>query len=132
MKLHKEGRKLAKGMLRTSLTDGALDAAKVKKVTEAVIAARPRNTVGVLKEFARLVRLEEAKRSAVIESTTELEAAEKSAITRTLRAKYGADVTAEYKINPALLGGLRIQIGSDVLDASVRTRLDRLAIDLAA
>ncbi len=132
MKLHKEGRKLAKEMLRTSMTDGALDDAKVKKVTAAVISARPRNTVGVLKEFARLLRLELAKRHAIIESTLELEANEKSAITRTLRAKYGSDVTTEYKTNPALLGGLRIQIGSDVLDASVRTRLDRLALELAA
>jgi len=132
MKLHKEGRKLAKALVRSSLTDGALDAAKVKKATDAVIAAKPRNTIGVLKEFARLLRLELAKREAIIESTTDLEAAEKSAITRALRAKYGADVTTEYKTNPALLGGLRIQIGSDVLDASVRTRLDRLAVELAA
>ena len=131
MKLHKEGRKLATGLLKASLTNGALDADKVKKATDAVIAARPRNTIGVLKEFARLVRLEEQKRHAIIESTAELEAAEKTAITKTLRAKYGADVTTEYKTNPALLGGLRIQIGSDVLDASVRTRLDRLAVDLA-
>jgi F-type H+-transporting ATPase subunit delta len=131
MKLHKEGRKLAKEMLRTSMTDGALDDAKVKKATAAVIAAKPRNTVGVLKEFARLLRLELAKRHAVIESTLDLEANEKSAITRTLRSKYGSDVTTEYKTNPALLGGLRIQIGSDVLDASVRTRLDRLALELA-
>jgi F-type H+-transporting ATPase subunit delta len=104
----------------------------VKKATSAVIAAKPRNTVGVLKEFARLIRLELAKRHAIVESTTELEAAEKSALTRALRAKYGGDVTAEYKLNPGLLGGLRIQIGSDVLDATVRTRLDRLAVDLAA
>lgn len=132
MKLHKEGRKLAKAMLRTSMVEGALNAEKVKKATDAVIAAKPRNTVGVLKEFARLVRLEVAKRHAIIESSTELEAGEKSSITRTLRAKYGADVTTEYKTNPELLGGLRIQIGSDVLDASVRTRLNRLAVDLAA
>jgi F-type H+-transporting ATPase subunit delta len=132
MKLHKEGRKLAKALLRTSFTDGALDAEKVKKATDAVAAAKPRNTVGVLKEFARLIRLELEKRHAVVESSTELDPTEKSAISRALRAKYGADVTADYTINPALLGGLRIQIGSDVLDASVRTRLDRLAVDLAA
>jgi F-type H+-transporting ATPase subunit delta len=132
MKLHKEGRKLAKDLLRASFTDGALDEEKVKKATAIVIKAKPRNTIGVLKEFARLVRLEIAKRHAIIESTTELEASEKSAITRALRAKYGGDVSAEYKINTGLLGGLRIQIGSDVLDASVRTRLDRLAVDLAA
>src|SRR5262245_36646936 len=126
MKLHKEGRKLAKDLLRASLTDGVLDADKVKKATAAVIDSKPRNTIGVLKEFARLLRLELRKREATVESSADLESTEKTAITRALRAKYGADVTAEYTTNPALLGGLRIQIGSDVLDASVRTRLDRL------
>ena len=41
-------------------------------------------------------------------------------------------MTTEFKTNPALIGGLRIQVGSDVVDASVRSRLDRLANDLAA
>lgn len=132
MKLHKEGRKLAKGLLRASMTNGVVDAAKTQQAAEALIAAKPRNTVGVLKEFSRLVRLELAKRHATVESTTDLEAGEKTAITNALRTKYGTDITADFTTNPALLGGLRIQIGSDVLDASVRARLDQLAVDLAA
>jgi F-type H+-transporting ATPase subunit delta len=132
MKLHKEGRKLAKEMLRVSLINGAPDATKVKQTTDAVLAAKPRNTIGVLKEFSRLLRLELAKRHATVESSTELDAGERNNITRALSTKYGADVTTEFKVNPDLLGGLKIQIGSDVLDASVRTRLDRLAVDLAA
>jgi F-type H+-transporting ATPase subunit delta len=132
MKLHKEGRRLAKDMLRASVVDGVLDEDRVKKATASVIQAKPRNTIGVLKEFARLLRLELKKREATVESSTELDSGEKSALTRALRAKYGADVSAEYKTNPALLGGIRIQIGSDVLDATVRTRLDRLAVDLAS
>ena len=132
MKLHKEGRKLAKGLLKASIVDGVIDGDKVKKASNALIAAKPRNTIGVLKEYTRLVRLELAKRHATVESTADLEPSEKASITKALRAKYGADVTADYSTNPALLGGLRIQIGSDVLDASVRTRLDRLAVDLAS
>ena len=132
MKLTKEGRKLSKDLLRASFTDGLLDADKVGKAADAVIRAKPRNTIGVLKEFARLIRLEVAKRHAVIESAADLESSEKSTITRTVRAKYGADVTTDYKTNPALIGGLRIQVGSDVINASVLSRLDRLANDLAA
>jgi F-type H+-transporting ATPase subunit delta len=132
MKLNKESRKLSRQLFRDSFTDGALDGAKVRKVTDLITQAKPRQYIGVLKEFARLIRLETAKRHAIIESAADLEAAEKSAITRTIHAKYGADVTTEYKTNPALIGGLRIQVGSDVVDASVRSRLDRLANDLAA
>lgn len=132
MKLTKEARRLSKDMLRASFTDGLLDQVKVGEVADMIIRTKPRNTVGVLKEFARLIRLEVAKRHATIESAAELEASEKSSITRTIRSKYGADVTTEYKTNPALIGGLRIQVGSDVIDASVISRLDRLAVELAA
>jgi len=132
MKLTKESRKLSKQLFRESFTEGTLDAEKVKKVTETVIRGKPRQYIGVLQEFARLIRLEAAKRHAIIESAVPLEAGEKSAITRTIHGKYGADVTTDFKTNPDLIGGLRIQVGSDVVDASVRSRLDRLAVDLAA
>jgi len=132
MKLSKEARKLSKQLFRESFTNGALDSAKVGSVTDTVIRAKPRQYIGVLKEFARLIRLEAARRHATIESAADLEAAEKTAILNTIRAKYGADVTSEFKTVPALIGGLRIQVGSDVVDASVRSRLDRLANDLAA
>ena len=132
MKLSKEARKLSKQLFRESFTGGALDAAKVSGVTDTVIRAKPRQYIGVLKEFARLIRLEAARRHATIESAAELGAEEKTAILNTIRSKYGADVTSDFKVVPALIGGLRIQVGSDVVDASVRSRLDRLANDLAA
>ena len=132
MKLTKESRKLSKDLLRASFTNGLLDADKVKRVTDLVIESKPRNYIGVLKGFARLIRLEAAKRHAVIESATTLEDEQKTQIAATIRAKYGADVTTDFKTNATLLGGLRIQVGSHVLDASVRGRLDQLEIDLAA
>ena len=132
MKLTKEALKLSKDMLRASFTNGLLDADKVKKVTNTIITGKPRNYMGVLKEFARLIRLEAAKRHAKIESAEALDATEKAAIAKTLTAKFGGDVTTDYNVNPALIGGLRIQVGSTVVDASVRSRLDRLANDLAA
>jgi F-type H+-transporting ATPase subunit delta len=132
MKLTKEARKLSKQLFRDSFTGAALDAEKVKKVTDLVVRAKPRQYIGVLQELARLIRLESAKRHAIIESAADLEAAEKGAITQTIHGKYGADVTTEFKTNPSLIGGLRIQVGSDVVDASIRSRLDRLTNDLAA
>jgi len=132
MKLSKEARKLSKQLFRESFTEASLNAEKVKKVTDLVIRTKPRQYIGVLQEFARLIRLEAEKKHAIIESAADLDPSEKSSITRTIRDKYGADVTTEYRTNEALIGGLRIQVGSDVVDASVRSRLDRLANDLAA
>ena len=56
---------------------------------------------------------------------TEAEAAATKAAD--LRARFGPDVTAEFRTSPGLIGGLRIRLGSDVLDGSVKARLDKLA-----
>lgn len=132
MKLTKEARKLSKALLRTSFKDGLLDAAKIQHAADTVIRAKPRNYLGILKEFTRLIRLETSKRHATIQSAADLEPSEKSGITRAIRSLYGADITTEYKTNIALIGGLRIQVGSNVLDASIRSRLETLSKDLAA
>ncbi|MFN2507305.1 MAG: F0F1 ATP synthase subunit delta [Chthoniobacterales bacterium] len=43
-----------------------------------------------------------------------------------MKRKYGPDVSAHFVLNPDLLGGMRIRVGSDVWDSSVRNRLQRL------
>lgn len=132
MKLAKEARKLSKALFRASFTNGVLDGKKVGELADLVIKDKPRQYVGVLKELARLVRLELAKRHATIESATELDSAEKDNLIKTLKARFGADITTEFKTQPNHIGGVRIQIGSDVFDSTVRNRLDRLSLDLAA
>jgi F-type H+-transporting ATPase subunit delta len=43
-----------------------------------------------------------------------------------LKKKYGNDLTATFTVNSDLLGGMRVRVGSDVWDSSVRNRLQRL------
>ena len=43
-----------------------------------------------------------------------------------LKRKYGSDLTTQFVVKPELLGGMRIRVGSDVWDSSVRNRLQRL------
>jgi len=131
MKLDKDARKLTKGLFQMSLTDGRLDRKKVTAVVQKVIDAKPRSFTGILKEYQRLVRLEVAKHHAIIESATALDKATTDQLLANLRAKYGGDLTTEFKTKPELLGGLRIKIGSDVFDSSVRERLSRLETQLA-
>jgi F-type H+-transporting ATPase subunit delta len=47
-----------------------------------------------------------------------------------LKKKYGSDLTTEFVVNPELLGGMRIRVGSDVWDGTVRNRLERLQQEL--
>lgn len=127
MRLNKESRKICKELFRSSFTDGKLDAGKVMRLVNSVADTKPRHYLDILKNYQRLVRLEAEKSHAVIESAIPLDEAVNSKIIRDLRAKHGADLSTEFKVSPGLIGGLRIKIGSDVWDGSVRHRLDRLA-----
>ena len=126
MKIPKEARKLARSLFRSSFTDGRLDAAKVAVAVRGVGERKPRHTLSVLKDYQRLVRMELERRHAVIESASPLESAAAEGILSDLRTRFGADITHELKVNSALIGGVRIQLGSDVWDGSVSGRLELL------
>jgi F-type H+-transporting ATPase subunit delta len=123
MKISKEARRHARELFKGSFTDGRLDARRISEYSDRLVAEKPRSYVGILKEFTRLVRLELQRRHAVIESAVPLEATEVASLDVDLRQRFGADLTIEHLTNPALLGGLRIKIGSDVWDGSVSNRL---------
>ncbi len=126
MKITKEARQLSRQLFRLSLTDNKLDRARVNSIVQTVLKEKPRHYLGALEAYQRLLRLEIAKRHAVIESAAALSDATSSAILNSLKQKYGDDLTTEFKVNPDLIAGMRIRIGSDVLDGSVRSRLARL------
>jgi F-type H+-transporting ATPase subunit delta len=130
MKLDKDSRKLSKQLFSASFTDGRLDASRVATIAREVAETKPRNALGILKEFHRLVRLEAEKHQALIESAVELDDAMAKELTASLRARYGSDLKTEFKVSPELLGGLRVRVGSDVIDGSVRERLNRLETEL--
>ena len=73
MKLDKDSRKLSKQLFSGSVTDGRLDAKRVAAIAREVASSKPRNALGILKEYHRLVRLEAAKHHAIIESAVELD-----------------------------------------------------------
>ncbi|HEX9281226.1 MAG TPA: F0F1 ATP synthase subunit delta [Candidatus Udaeobacter sp.] len=130
MKLNKEIRQLSRKMLQASFTDGQLDPGRIASVVESVIAQKPRNYIDVLKNYRRLLRLELEKRHATIETASEVDPAIRSEIEANLKSKYGNDLATEFRVDPQLLGGMRIRVGSDVWDGSVRNRLERLQHEL--
>ena len=126
MKVNKETRQLSKGLLRASFTDGKLDNGRIASLVMSLIKTKPRNYIKVLESYKRLLRLELEKRTATIETATELAPEASAKIVANLKAKYGNDLTARVVVNKELLGGMRIRVGSDVWDSSVRNRLHRL------
>ena len=130
MKLNKEIRRLSRKMLQASFTDGQLDPGRIASLVDSVIAEKPRNYVNVLKNYKRLLRLEVEKRHATIETASAVDPTIRSEIVSNLKSKYGDDLVSEFHVDPQLLGGMRIRVGNDVWDGSVRNRLERLQHEL--
>ena len=126
MKINKEIRRLSREMLRASFTDGQLDPGRIASLVDSLIARKPRNCVPILQNYRRLLRLELEKRRARVETASEVDPETSSKLVANLKQKYGNDLTAEFVVNPQLLGGMRIRVGSDVWDGTVCNRLERL------
>ena len=126
MKVNKESRRLARELIRASFTDGQLDSGRVTTLVKSLTDKKPRNYLNALGEYQRLLRLEVEKRTATIESASELSPEVARTTVDSLKKKYGPDLTTKFVVNPELLGGMRIRVGSDVWDSSVRNRLQRL------
>lgn len=126
MKINKETRQLSKELLRASFIDGRLDNGRIASLVISLIKKKPRNYIKVLESYKRLLRLEVEKRTATIETATEVAPESSAQIVANLKRKYGSDLATRFVVNKELLGGMRIRVGSDVWDSSVRNRLYRL------
>jgi|SRR5882762_3875810 len=130
MKTSKQARTGARQLLQSCRVNGLVEEAKVQRAVQTVIAHKPRGYVGILSQFRRLVKLDLDRRSARVESAVPLSATLQSQVAASLARRYGPGLNIAYSQNAALLGGMRIKVGSDVYDASVQARLKALAESL--
>ncbi len=126
MKITKQARRDAKQLFRSCLKEGVLDENRVRQAVQMVVAQKPRGYVAILSQLQRLVKLDLERRTARVESADALSPEQRTAVEGSLAWKYGAGLNVSFAQNPALIGGLRIQVGSDVYDGSVRARLEGL------
>jgi F-type H+-transporting ATPase subunit delta len=117
----------ARQLLHLCVVNGRLDEERIREIVPAVIASHRPGTLAVLTRFQRLVRLERDQRSATIGSATALPADIRADVEWGLTQRYGKGLAINYELDPDLVGGLRIKVGSDVYDGSVKGRLAALA-----
>ena len=128
MKTSKEARRAARKFFAACLVGGRLDEARARRAFSAVIAAKPRGCLGILQEMQRRLKSEVAKRQLVIESAVPLDEARLRRVQDETRTRFKMDLEAASSINPALIGGLRIRVGSNVWDGSIAARLNQLEV----
>ena len=119
-------RRQSKQLFRLCLVQGLLDEARVRKAIKKILTANRRGGFVLLSYFRRLVKLEYARHQAQVESATPLSASLQATIRADLNRLYGPGMSTSFALNPALIGGMRVQAASDVYDGSVQSGLASL------
>ncbi|WP_295831374.1 F0F1 ATP synthase subunit delta [uncultured Microbacterium sp.] len=113
----------AKGALVSTLLDGRASAGTALIVSSLVEHARGRRVRALLRRAERIVAEQRARIVATVFAATPLNADQQSRLQNALSARYGSAVTLNTVIDPTVVGGLRVQVADDVIDASVSARL---------
>ena len=83
-------------------------------------------------QFNALVKSRSGTSDATIESAFPIDAAQLPQVVAALEKRFGRKLNASVVVDPELIGGIRVVVGDEVLDTSVRARLEKMRLALAA
>ena len=126
MKVSKVAQSTARRIFRLCSKGGQLNEKHLKTAIKKLAADKPRDYRGTLQALRRLVRAEMAEKQVTVESAVDLNKATSNKVRKSLCSQYGDDLNFDFKVSPELLGGMRIRVGNDLFDGSVKARLERL------
>ncbi len=81
----------------------------------------------VIRAFNMLAAAHRGETTAEVTSAHPLDDGQVQALRQNLRSRLGRDVAVDLSVDPAILGGLVVKIGSQMIDGSIRTKLNTLA-----
>ena len=120
----------AKLALVGKLLPGISEEAKVL-IGQAVTAPRGVKPSKLVESFAKLAAKRQQRWIATVSVTRPLTETQASRLQAGLNALYGRELKVNVNVEPSLIGGIRVQVGDEVLDASVIARLTELRRQLA-
>ena len=123
MRASRRDARAAKRLYRICLVDGLLDDARTRQAVRRVVGARQRGGLGMLAHFQRLVRMDRDRHTARVESAVTLPDDLRAGVVTDVARMFGSGIETSFSENAALIGGMRLTVGSDVYDGSVRARL---------
>lgn len=121
----------AKTALIDSLLAGKVSPQSLAIIRHLVLQPRGRRIGELLRHAASVVADQAGYNVATVTSATPLSERQLDRLKQGLAGKYGRQPSINLVIDPTLVGGLRVQIGDDVIDGSVATRLNDLRVQLA-
>ncbi|MCA4132176.1 F0F1 ATP synthase subunit delta [Arthrobacter sp. M4] len=120
----------AKTALAKKLVPGASEEAKLL-IAQAVSSPRGLKPSRLVDDFASLAAKRQQRWIATVSVTRPLTVEQADRLQAGLNALYGRELKVNFSVDPALIGGVRVQVGDEVLDASVVARLSVLRRQLA-
>jgi F-type H+-transporting ATPase subunit delta len=127
MKTPKQAEREARQLFRFCVVGGNVDESRARLVAQKILQSKRRGYLLLLGRFQRLLEHEYALHTAEIASAVPLPADLRARVQSGLTTVYGPGLTWRFLDDPALIGGTRIKVGSDVYDGSVRSGLAALA-----
>ena len=82
----------------------------------------------IIKSFRDLAAKERGEVSADVTSAVPLTRAQLASLATTLKARIGKTVTLNEHVDPSLIGGLQVKVGSQMIDSSLKTKLTAMKI----
>lgn len=116
----------------TGVIDAPLDAKASNLLRTVVDNGRLAALPEIAAQFNALVKARSGTSDALIESAFPIEGPQLAELVATLEKRFGRKLNATVAVNPELIGGVRVAVGDEVLDTSVKARLDRMRIALTA
>jgi F-type H+-transporting ATPase subunit delta len=126
MKTAKQIKREAKRLFHLCFVGKTLDEHRVREVLQNILQSKRRGSLALATQFVRLVRLNRLQHTAEIESAMPLSSDLRANVQSSLARTYGPDLSTSFVEKPALIGGMRIRVGSDVYDGSVKAGLAAL------
>lgn len=128
----KLGSNSAKSALVGALLKGKASAQSLAILDHLVQQPRGRRIGGLIRTAAAIVADQAGLAVATITSAAPISAAQVDRLRAGLSKSYGRDLEVNLVVDPSIVGGIRVQVGDDVIDGSVSTRINELRLKLAS
>ena len=122
----------AKASLLTSLLSDKVSGPSLSLITQVLTHPRGRSPQAVLDLCASIAARRREQLIAVVRVATELTAAQRQRLTDTLRSTYGQGIHLNVVHDPAVVGGMSVQIGDELVDGTAASRLAEVRRKLAS
>ena len=108
------------------VSGGALDPEATNLVKLLIESGRVHEIDGIVQEFQDLADDAAGRVRATITTAVELDEKDRDRVGAQLSKRLGKEVSMRVQVDPSILGGLKVQFGDRLIDASVATRLQQL------